>query len=311
LSNLALEKRPQSLDEVIGLEGPKAALRSILEKGNIPTVALFIGPPGCGKTTLARIFARAVQGAEDGVFDIREINGADKRKIEDIRALIDDSHSLPMCGKYRVFIIDECHQLTNDSQNALLIPTEAKNSSTLWLLCSTDPEKILPALRSRCSAATFQVRPMGQTQIQELVTRTAPTLDAAEIAQFLAKRRVQSPREVLGACDLRLAGTPLEECVFGQDHKVEYRDVAKAVVAGDWDTARDRLALLKTPDTHGLRAVLAAYLKYALIQTPIGPRARALSGCLLSMTQVFEDGVSFAATAAACYRCCEAIGQAK
>ena len=311
MSNLALDKRPQSLDEVIGLEGPKAALRSILSKGNIPTVALFIGPPGCGKTTLARIFARAVQGAEDGVFDIREINGADKRKIEDIRALIDDSHSLPMCGKYRVFIIDECHQLTNDSQNALLIPTEAKNSSTLWLLCSTDPEKILPALRSRCSAATFQVRPMGQAQIQELVTRTAPTLDAAEIAQFLAKRRVQSPREVLGACDLRLAGTPLEECVFGQDHKVEYRDVAKAVVAGDWDTARDRLALLKTADVHGLRAVLAAFLGHELVRTPIGPRARALSGCLLSLTQVFEDGIAYRATQAACYRCCEAIGGAK
>src|SRR6185312_5748985 len=150
MSTLSTDMRPSSLAEVIGHADVKKTLQVKIASGNIPIAILLSGSPGVGKTTLAQIIARIVQGDETGEFDINTIAAADKNGVDDMRALAEGSQSYPLSGRYRVNILDEAHKLTPAAQDVLLIPTENPASATIWIFSTTEPAKISAALRSRC-----------------------------------------------------------------------------------------------------------------------------------------------------------------
>src|SRR5271166_541516 len=150
-TTLSLTLRPKNFDEIIGLKKVLPVVREKLSSGAVPRGFIIKGQYGCGKTTLAHIIARYVQGAMfDGQPDVEEVNGANYRKIDDMRQLAERAGTYPMLGTYKVVILDECQQLTKEAQQILLKELEVPMSPTVWILCTTDPEKINQGVRDRC-----------------------------------------------------------------------------------------------------------------------------------------------------------------
>lgn len=158
--------RPSNFDEIVGNENTVKGLRRELENGT--HVFLFVGPAGCGKTTLARIVAKEV-GASD--LCINEINSAENRGIETARDILEKMKYNPSQGDAIVWILDEMHMITNAGQNALLKALEEVPESVYFLLCTTDPQKLIKPLVSRCSIVN--VSPLTDDEMKYLLKRTA------------------------------------------------------------------------------------------------------------------------------------------
>lgn len=170
---IARRFRPRNFDEVVGQEAVAAALRQSILQNRLAHAYLFCGPRGVGKTSMARIFAAALQcpQAEEAtpcgecqtcqrIFrgedsDVTEMDGASNRGIDDIRGLIEHVQYAPTQGRYRVFILDEVHMLTRDAFNALLKTLEEPPSHVKFVFATTEPERILPTVLSRCQRCDF------------------------------------------------------------------------------------------------------------------------------------------------------------
>lgn len=158
--------RPQDLSEVVGNSATIKSLQKELENGS--HVFLMTGPAGCGKTTLARIMAKQV-GA--GPLSIREINSAENRGIDTARELMEQMRYNPSDGKSLVWILDEMHMITTAGQNALLKALEDTPDHVYFFLCTTDPQKLIAPLKTRCSIIT--VEPLKDDEMLYLLKRTA------------------------------------------------------------------------------------------------------------------------------------------
>lgn len=147
--NLALYRkyRPLSFDDVRDQDHIISVLKGAISKGTIPHAILFSGTRGTGKTTLARIFAKAI-GVSD--VDLYEIDAASNRGIDDIRELKEAVYTLPFESERKVYIIDEVHMLTKDAFNAFLKILEEPPSHVVFILATTEEEKILDTILSRC-----------------------------------------------------------------------------------------------------------------------------------------------------------------
>ena len=158
--------RPKTYAELIGNDSTVKAVKKELENGS--HVFLFTGKAGTGKTTLARIIAREVGADELG---IHEINSAENRGIDTARDIMEQMRYLPSTGRASVWILDEIHQQTSASQNALLKPLEDTPEHCYFFLCTTDPQKLIKPLVSRCSVVSMQ--PLSDSDMALLLKRTA------------------------------------------------------------------------------------------------------------------------------------------
>ena len=154
----SLKYRPSNFENVIGQEHVTKTLKnSILDK-KIPSAILFCGPRGVGKTSCARIFAREINdfsSNDDLSFNIFELDAASNNKVEDIRDLIDKVRIPPQSGKYKVYIIDEVHMLSKNAENAFLKTLEEPPPYIVFILATTEKNKILPTILSRCQIYDF------------------------------------------------------------------------------------------------------------------------------------------------------------
>ena len=171
---IARKYRPQTFEEVIGQEHITKTISKSIAQKKIAHAYLFSGPHGVGKTSLARIIAKAlncVNGPtdkpcgecpscvqiENGTpLDVIEIDGASNRGIENIRTIIENVRISPVSGKYKIYIIDEVHQITNEAFNALLKTLEEPPPHVVFILATTEAERVLPTIRSRCQQYTFK-----------------------------------------------------------------------------------------------------------------------------------------------------------
>ncbi len=144
--------RPQSFEDVVGQEHIVTLLTSAIKQGKISHAYLFSGGRGTGKTTVARIFARAV-GCNDE--DIIEIDAASNRGIDEIRELREAVRTAPFSSPYKVYIIDEAHMLTKEASNALLKTLEEPPHHVIFILATTDPHKLPDTIISRCQNLSF------------------------------------------------------------------------------------------------------------------------------------------------------------
>lgn len=155
----ARKYRPMGFDEVVGQEHITTTLKNAIDNNKLAQALLFCGPRGVGKTTCARIVARLINGFEErgeqNSLNIFELDAASNNSVEDIRNLIDQVRYPPQFGKYKVYIIDEVHMLSNAAFNAFLKTLEEPPSYAIFILATTEKHKVIPTILSRCQIFDF------------------------------------------------------------------------------------------------------------------------------------------------------------
>lgn len=186
MNNLVLYRkyRPQSFSEIIGQEHIVQTLTNSISAKSISHAYLFTGPRGSGKTTIARLFAKAINCQDLDSFepcnkcsscleimqsksmDLIEIDAASHTGVDDVRELIEGIKFSPVKSKYKIFIIDECHQLSKSAANALLKTLEEPPSHAIFILATTEVHKMIPTIISRCQRFDFK-----RLQISEIIKK--------------------------------------------------------------------------------------------------------------------------------------------
>jgi DNA polymerase III subunit gamma/tau len=252
--------RPQSFTEVVGQEAVVRTLSNAIASDAVRQAYLFAGPRGTGKTSMARILAKCLNCAQgptttpDGTchaclaiaagtsLDVIEMDAASQRGIDDIRDIRDRVVLQPVEGRYKVYILDEAHQLTDAAWNALLKLIEEPPPHLVFVFCTTDLSKVLPTVRSRCQTFVFQ-RPRLQDLVKVLrQIADAEKIDAPDQALALVARSGRGAyRDAVSTLDqlasatanevtvpavLELLGTVEEEALFRLCDLVIDRDTA-------------------------------------------------------------------------------------
>lgn len=166
MSELYKKYRPRSLERVVGNEDTIQSLQKMVQENIVPHAILFAGLPGTGKTTCARILRKAL-GCHD--IDYTELNSSSFRGIDTIREIMRTMNLAPTGGECRVWVLDECHSLSRDAMQASLKMLEDTPSHVYFFLCTTDPGKLLPAIRSRCTEMVL--RPLNDDEMSKLILR--------------------------------------------------------------------------------------------------------------------------------------------
>src|SRR5881394_1775367 len=186
---IARKYRPQRFSDVIGQEHVTQTLSNAIAQKRIAHAYLFCGPRGTGKTTIARIFAKCLnctggpkvdfddndsrcqEITEGRSLDVLEIDGASNRGIEEIRELRDTVKYAPATSKFKIYIIDEVHMLTKEAFNALLKTLEEPPAHVKFMFATTEPEKVLPTILSRCQR--FDLRRIPASLISQHLAHIA------------------------------------------------------------------------------------------------------------------------------------------
>jgi DNA polymerase-3 subunit gamma/tau len=212
--------RPKSFDEVVGQEVTIKILKNQIISGRIGHAYLFTGIRGTGKTTIAKIFARAIncpnnhdgnpcnvcktcrEIEQPGVMDIIEIDAASNRGVDEIRDIREKVKYPPTLGRYKVYIIDEVHMLTREAFNALLKTLEEPPAHVVFILATTEPNKLPMTILSRCQR--FDIRPIAQQAIVDRMKEILQDIGVdveEEALQFIATRGDHSMRDALSILD--------------------------------------------------------------------------------------------------------------
>ena len=188
--------RPFDWSDVIGQESIVSVLESSIKMDKIAHAYLFSGTRGTGKTTIARIFARSLEVSDN---DVYEIDAASNRGIDDIREIRDGVSVLPFESKYKVYIIDEVHMLTKEAFNALLKTLEEPPQHVIFILATTETDKIPETVLSRCQIFNFKTpnREILKTLINKVAKKEGFTLENG-VADLLALLGDGSFRDTLG-----------------------------------------------------------------------------------------------------------------
>ena len=229
--------RPQTFEDVVGQEHIIRTLKNQVENNNIGHAYLFTGTRGTGKTSTAKIFARAVNCTNgnnqepcnecdvcrdilnDNIMDVIEIDAASNNSVDDIRELRESVKYSPAKSKYKVYIIDEVHMLSQGAFNALLKTLEEPPSYIIFILATTEPHKIPATILSRCQRFDFKRVTVKDMSDRMKKICLEENIDVEEKALNLISRNSQ------GA--LRDALSILDQCISFGDNKIEYKDVVE------------------------------------------------------------------------------------
>lgn len=206
MKSLYRRYRPIRLQDVAGQSQVTEPLLNALKQDRINHAYLFVGPRGCGKTSVARILAHEVNGfqyeLEDSYVDIIEIDGASNRGIDNIRDLRDKAMIAPTKGKYKIYIIDEVHMLTKEAFNALLKILEEPPAHVIFIMATTDAHKVPVTITSRAQSYTFKLADQATMlgYLKEIVKKEKIKIDDDALA-VIARKGGGSFRDTLSLLD--------------------------------------------------------------------------------------------------------------
>jgi DNA polymerase-3 subunit gamma/tau len=183
--SIAVKYRPQSLADVSEQKSVTKVLEKQVQQGQLKNCYLFAGPSGCGKTTIARCFAKLIN---EGYGQPEELDAASENGVDNIRVIIDQANERAIEGKYKIFIIDECHMITTAGWNAFLKTLEEPPLYTIFMFCTTDPQKIPTTVLNRLMR--FNLTKLSFNAIMErleYVCRFESFIYEQEALEYIAK----------------------------------------------------------------------------------------------------------------------------
>ena len=307
---LPLKYRPMTFDDVVGQEHVVRTLRHAIEANRIANAYLFIGPRGIGKTTLSRIFAKALNCTHPGggdspvtavepcgecdncreiaagrSIDVTELDAASHNKVEDVKPIIDAVQFKPTSSKYKIFIIDECHMLSNAAWNALLKTLEEPPPYVRFIFATTEGDKVLATIISRCQR--FDLR---RIQTNDIVARLKYICEkegvAAEEDALLAIARGAEGgmRDALSSLDQLISfkgDTVTEEDalgVFGLVSRSALESLAGAILKGDVAAILSSIEMFDSAgkNMRRLSGELLQHFRNLVVLQALGPNAKSL-----------------------------------
>jgi len=267
--SLHLKYRPTSLNKIRGNSDTISILEGMLSDiETCPHSFLFFGESGTGKTTLARILSERL-GCKGS--DYREINSADFRGIDTIREIINNSQFKPIEGTCRVWVLDEIHKATTDAQNALLKILEDTPKHIYFVLCTTDPQKLLSTIKGRCSQ--FQTRPLSDSQMYGLLRKIVKDENdvlESEVFDQIILDSLGRPRDALQILEQVLKVSPdrrIEIAKQSAEQQSQAIELCRALLKrSSWKVVKVILNGLKDQDAEGIRRLLLAYSQSILLK---------------------------------------------
>ncbi|HWP97258.1 MAG TPA: DNA polymerase III subunit gamma/tau [Syntrophomonadaceae bacterium] len=292
--------RPRSFEEVVGQENIITALRNAVKEGKTAHAYLFSGPRGTGKTSVAKIIAKALN-CEDLVdgqpcnqcsscldinqgnfMDVIEIDAASNRGIDEIRDLREKVRIAPAQGKTKVYIIDEVHMLTTEAFNALLKTIEEPPEGVAFILATTEPQKIPATIRSRCQVYNFRRLTPDEilTRVQKVAESNHIQIDE-EAGSLIARRANGGLRDALSILDQvqSYRGNHISKedvlDVLGLVDDVFLVEMLQAALQGETAELVEKLnlALLQGKEAQQLARESTYYLRDLLLYSLLGKRA--------------------------------------
>ena len=242
---LAVKYRPKSFDDVVEQQAIKDILTDQIKTGTFQHSYLFCGPAGCGKTTAARIFANDINGGKGNPI---EVDAASNNGVDNVREIIDGARRKSLDSDYKVYIIDECHMLSTGAWNAMLKLLEEPPKTTVFIMCTTDPQKIPATILSRVQRYNFskisldnivnRLKHIVACEVDEILNEGGP--DGAfsyteEAIQYIAN---------LADGGMRDAITMMDKCL-SLDPELTVESVVAALGTVDYNTHFDLLLYLE------------------------------------------------------------------
>ena len=254
----ARKYRPATFASVVGQQSITSTLKNAIERGQLAHAYLFCGPRGVGKTTCARIFAKAINclnpvGAEacnecescrafnEGrSLNIHELDAASNNSVDDIRSLIEQVRIMPQIGKYSLFIIDEVHMLSQQAFNAFLKTLEEPPKHAVFILATTEKHKIIPTILSRCQVYDFNcIRVEDSVSYLKHIADKEGVRYDEESLNLIAQKADGGMRDALSMFD---------KAVSFCNAELQYKEVAQTLNVLDYDTYFSMTELLLAGD---------------------------------------------------------------
>ena len=300
---LALKYRPKNFEDVIGQDHVVETLRHAIKSDRIANAYLFIGPRGIGKTTLSRIIAKALncpnrkgeepccecvnceEIAAGRSLDVTELDAASHNKVEDVKPIIESVEFPPTSSRFKIFIIDECHMLSNAAWNALLKTLEEPPPYVRFIFATTEGDKVLPTIVSRCQR--FDLR---RIQTNDIVARLKDIcakegIDADDNALLAIARGAEGGmRDALSSLDqlISFKGNKITEedalGVFGIVSRSALETLAMSILNGDTAGILKAIDLFEGAgkNMRRLAAELLIHFRNLVVIQALGPNTKSL-----------------------------------
>src|SRR5688572_14710131 len=319
---LARRYRSTTFDEVIGQDHVARTLKKAIESGRIAHAYLFCGTRGTGKTSTARILAKclncesaggptaepcnkcesclAIARGED--MDVIEIDAASNTGVDNVRDIIENAQYRPARSRFKIYIVDEVHMLSKNAFNALLKTLEEPPSHVKFILATTEPEKVLPTILSRCQRYDFRNIPTREIaqHLKEITKKEKIKADDAALL-LVAKAGAGSMRDALSLLDRLLSvgekelTTDMIEQLLGLPRSQLLFDLAQSIGAGDVKSVLTQTASIVNGglSVDALLAALVDHLRNLLVLRTCGPDEELVEAPGLSMEELLNQANQF------------------